>query len=45
MRIHPEGYKLIPLCTVVIAGLLALLCWLIPNAIIQYALAGAALVL
>lgn len=45
MRIHKEGFWLIPLCTLVIGSLLWLLCWLIPFAIVQYILAAAALVL
>ncbi len=45
MRIHKEGYWLIPVSTIVIVGLLALLWWLIPFAIVQYVLATAAFVL
>jgi phosphatidylserine decarboxylase len=45
MRIHKEGYWLIPVCTIVIVALLALLWWAIPFMIVQYTLAAAALVL
>jgi len=45
MRIHKEGYWLIPVSTAVIAGLLALLWWLLPFAVVQYTLAAAAFVL
>lgn len=44
MRIHKEGYWLIPVCTIVIGALLALLWWVIPFMIVQYTLAAAALV-
>lgn len=45
MNIHKEGYKLIPLSTLVLALLYALLYWAIPFAIVQYALAVAGVVL
>ncbi|MEP0366681.1 MAG: phosphatidylserine decarboxylase family protein [Cyclobacteriaceae bacterium] len=45
MNIHKEGYKLIPISTIVLALLYALLYWLIPFAVVQYALAAAGLVL
>ncbi|MFY0602230.1 MAG: phosphatidylserine decarboxylase family protein [Cyclobacteriaceae bacterium] len=41
MNIHKEGYKLIPLSTLVLALLYALLYWLIPIPIVQYVLAAA----
>ena len=45
MRIHKEGFKLIPLSLVVLALLYALLFWLIPFAVVQYLLAAAGIVL
>ncbi|MEO9477008.1 MAG: phosphatidylserine decarboxylase family protein [Cyclobacteriaceae bacterium] len=45
MNIHKEGYKLIPISTIVLALLYALLYWLIPFAVVQYALAAAGIVL
>jgi phosphatidylserine decarboxylase len=45
MRIHKEGYWLIPVCTIIIVALLALLWWAIPFMIVQYTLAVAAFIL
>ncbi|WP_258102638.1 phosphatidylserine decarboxylase family protein [Marinoscillum sp. MHG1-6] len=44
MNIHKEGYKLIPICTVVLGLLYALLYWAIPFEIIRYILAGAGII-
>ena len=44
MRIHKEGYWLIPVCTIFIVALLVLLWWVIPFKVIQYTLAVAAFV-
>lgn len=45
MRIHKEGFWLIPVSTIIIGALLALLWWLIPFDAIRYILAAAAFVL
>lgn len=45
MNIHKEGYKLIPLSTLLLALLYALFYWLIPFEIVQYALGAAAVFL
>ena len=42
MRIHKEGYKLIPIMAILIGALYALLYWLIPFAVVQIILAIAA---
>ena len=42
MRIHKEGYKLIPIMAILIGGLYSLLYWLIPVYILQIILAIAA---
>ena len=44
MRIHKEGYKMIPIVAILIGGLYALLYWLIPIYIIQLALAVAGII-
>ncbi|MEM7297327.1 MAG: phosphatidylserine decarboxylase family protein [Bacteroidota bacterium] len=44
MRIHKEGYKMIPLMAILIGGLYALLYWLISIFIIQVVLATAAII-
>lgn len=44
MRIHKEGYKLIPVMALLIGGLYALLYWLIPIDIVQIVLALSALI-
>ncbi|MEM9324791.1 MAG: phosphatidylserine decarboxylase family protein [Bacteroidota bacterium] len=43
-RIHKEGFVIIPLSALLIGGLYAFLYWLIPIAIVQWALAAAALI-
>ena len=45
MKIHKEGYKLIPISTLVLIALYALLQWLIPFPIVHYILAFAGLVM
>lgn len=45
MNIHKEGYKLIPISTLILGLLYAFLYWLIPFEIVQYALAACAVVL
>lgn len=45
MNIHKEGYKLIPISTLVLALLYALLYWLIPFDPIRYILAAAGIVM
>lgn len=45
MKIHKEGYKLIPISTLVLGVLYALLYWAIPFDIIRYLLAAAGIVL
>ena len=44
MKIHKEGYKLIPLMAVIISGLYALLFWLIPFFIVHIVLAIAGII-
>ena len=44
MRIHKEGYKLIPLMALLVGGLYALLYWLIPFLIVQVILGVAAFI-
>ena len=44
MRIHKEGYKLIPLMALLVGGLFALLYWLIPFPIVQVILGIAAFI-
>ncbi len=45
MKIHKEGYKLIPISTLVLVALYALLHWLIPFPIVHYILALAGLIM
>jgi phosphatidylserine decarboxylase len=45
MNIHKEGYKLIPISTIILAILYALLYWLIPFEPIRYILAAAGIVM
>lgn len=44
MRIHKEGYKIIPIAFIVLCGLYALLYWLIPFLLIQVILAFAGVI-
>jgi phosphatidylserine decarboxylase len=45
MKIHKEGYKLIPISTLVLVALYALLTWMLPFAIVHYLLGLAGLIM